>query len=36
MYILKTNSNNKYFYIKTQEQLFNSLNRKNQIKIPDL
>lgn len=28
--------NDKYFYVKTQEKLFNVLNSKKQIRIPNL
>ena len=33
---MKFSSNNKYFYIKTQEKLLNILNKKEFIKIIDL
>ena len=36
MYISRPSSDDRYFYIETQEKLFNMLNRKKLIKLPDL
>ena len=35
-YTLKSNFDNKYFYVKTQEKLLNMHNRKKWIKMLDL
>ena len=35
IYTLKPGFNNKYFYIKILEKLFNIHNKKNLIKIPN-
>ena len=36
IYISKPSLDNKYFYVETQKELLNMLNKKNFIKIPNL